>query len=61
MKKTIAIIVLLLAVIGTFIFSYQYRNNKISEQISDTSSTSAQATDNTATVTDSKQQSSNGK
>lgn len=61
MKKTIAIIVLLLAVIGAFIFSYQYRNNKISEQISDTSSTSAQATDNTAAVTDSKQQSSNGK
>lgn len=54
MKKTITIIVLLLAVIGAFIFSYQYRNQKIAEQISDTSSTSAEATENTAAKADDK-------
>lgn len=45
MKKTIAIIVLLAAVIGTFIYSYQYRSEKITKQTSVIAATSAQTTE----------------
>lgn len=45
MKKTIAICVLLAAVIGTFIYSYQYRSEKITQQTSVIAATSAQTTE----------------
>lgn len=48
MKKTIIVAVLLAAVIGVFIFSYQYRNQLISQQTSVTAA--AQTTEKTETT-----------
>lgn len=52
MKKTITVIVLFAIAVGAFVFSYQYRNQKITQQLSDTAATSVMTSkeDNTATA-----------
>lgn len=52
MKKTILIIVLTVAVIGLFVYSYQYRNNKIEQQDYSISSSIADSTDTEQTTTE---------
>lgn len=48
MKKTIIIIALLIAVIGVFVYSYQYRSEKIASEPSVSATIQTTAADTTA-------------